>query len=152
MHKVYRDRDKIGFLEWSFLGFAVFLYPMLVSIYTLIPPLVGIAGLVIIYNINKNIIYTTAAILYLVNLDFNLALPFMLSISSVVVIKILVYPTAKLLIRCRVCLALLMIMFIDSFYYINLFIYDFMISSDTVIADSMLFVYILFDIIIGLLL
>ena len=152
MHKVYRDRDKIGFLEWSFLGFAVFLYPMLVSIYTLIPPLVGIAGLVIIYNINKNIIYTTAAMLYLVNLDFNLALPFMLSISSVVVIKILVYPTAKLLIRCRVCLALLMIMFIDSFYYINLFIYDFMISSDTVIADSMLFVYILFDIIIGLLL
>jgi len=152
MHKVYKNRNKMGFVEWSFLGFAVFLYPMLVSIYTLIPPLVGIAGLVIIYNINKNIIYTTAAMLYLINLDFNLALPFMLSIFSVVVIKILVYPTAKLLIRCRVCLALLMIIFIDGFYYINLFIYYFTVNANTVVADSMLCIYILFDIIIGLLL
>ena len=152
MSKIYGIKDKMNFFEWTLLGFIVFLYPMLVSIYPLVPPLIGIAGLVILYNINKNVIYTTASMLYLVNLDFNLALPFMLSIFSIVIIKIMIYPTAKLLIRCKVCLALLMILFIDSFYYINLFIYDFMISSNTILADSMLFVYILFDIIIGLLL
>jgi len=62
--------------------FFVLFYPMLVSIYPLLPPLIGIAGLIIIYNINRNIIYTISSMLYLINIDLNLSLPFMLSIFS----------------------------------------------------------------------
>ncbi len=78
----YRDREGLKFLEWLFMIFFVLFYPMLVSIYPLLPPLIGIAGLIIIYNINRNIIYTISSMLYLINIDLNLSLPFMLSIFS----------------------------------------------------------------------
>ena len=152
MRSGYDDRDGVGFIEWIFIAFAVLFYPMLVSIYTLLPPLIGIAGLILIYNIDKNIVYTMAASLYLIHLDLNLALPLMLSLFSIVIIHMLVYPTAKLMIRCKSCLALFLIILIDAFYYINLFLYDFMLHSKTIVADSALSFYILMDVIIGLLL
>ncbi len=152
MNDIYRDREKLKVLEWSIILFFVVLYPMFVSIYPLLPPLFGIAGLIIIHNINKNIIYTISTMLYLIHLDLNLSLPFMLSIFSILLINTFIYPTAKLMIRCRVCLGLFLIILIDIFYYISLFIYDLILNSTTVIADSMLSFYIFVDVIIGLLL
>ncbi len=152
MNNIYQDREGLKVLEWVVILFFVIIYPMLVSIYPLFPPLFGIAGLVIIYNINKNIIYTISTMLYLIHLDLNLSLPFMLSIFSILLINTFIYPTAKLMIRCRVCLGLFLIILVDIFYYISLFIYDFILNSTTVIADTMLSFYIFTDIIIGLLL
>jgi hypothetical protein len=148
----YRDREGLKFLEWLFMIFFVLFYPMLVSIYPLLPPLIGIAGLIIIYNINRNIIYTISSMLYLINIDLNLSLPFMLSIFSTLLINSFVYPSAKLILRCKICLGVLIIILVDLFYYINLFIYDFILGANTIIADSMLSFYILIDMIIGLLL
>jgi hypothetical protein len=145
-------RDNIGFFRWLLILFAVVFYPMLVSIYTMFPPLIGIAGLIIIYNINKDIVFVVSGLLYLIHIDLNLTLPFLLSVFSIVLIHTLVYPSAKLMIRCRICLALFLIIIIDLFYYLNLFLYDFIFNSKTVVADSMLGLYILTDIIIGLLL
>jgi len=152
MNNIYQEREGLEFIEWSVIIFFVIIYPMLVSIYPLLPPLFGIAGLIIISNINKNIIYTISTMLYLIHLDLNLSLPFMLSIFSILLINTFVYPTAKLMIRCRVCLGLFLIILVDIFYYFNLFIYDLILSSTTVIADSMLSFYIFVDVIIGLLL
>jgi len=151
MYKSYKKRN-IGFFEWGFIAFFVLFYPLLVSIYTLLPPLIGIAGLVIIYNFEKSVIYTLAGMLYLFNLDLNLSLPLMLSIFSIVLVNVFIYPTTKLMIRCKVCLALFLIVIINGFYYINLFLYDIVLDTHTVVADSMLAFYILVDIIIGLLL
>ena len=148
----YKDVNSIGFFNWLFIIFAVGFYPQLVSIYALFPPLIAIAGLIIIYNVDKNVIYALAGMLYLVHIDLNLTLPFLLSIFSVVLIYIVVYPSAKLMIRCKVCLALFLIALIDIFYYSNLFLYDFILNSKTVVVDSMLWFYIFVDIIVGLIL
>ncbi len=152
MSNIYHEREGLKFLEWTVIVFFVILYPIFVSIYPLLPPLFGLAGLIIINYINKNIVYTIATMLYLIHLDLNLGLPFMLSIFSILLINTFVYPTVKLIIRCRVCLGLLLIIIVDFFYYINLFIYDLILNSTTIIADSMLTFYIFIDIIIGLLL
>jgi len=152
MNNIYQEREGLEFIEWSVIIFFVVIYPMLVSIYPLLPPLFGIAGLIIINNINKNIIYTISTMLYLIHLDLNLSLPFMLSVFSILLINTFIYPTAKLMIRCRVCLGLFLIILVDIFYYFNLFIYDLILSATTVIADSMLSFYIFVDVIIGLLL
>ncbi|SFV67546.1 hypothetical protein MNB_SV-12-562 [hydrothermal vent metagenome] len=148
----YEDGVDIGVFRWLFILFAVVFYPLLVSIYTFFPPLIGIAGLIIIYNIDKNIIYAISGVLYLVHIDLSLTLPFLLSVFSIVLIHTLVYPSARLMIRCRVCLAIFLIMVIDIFYYANLFLYDFILNSKTIVADSMLWFYIFVDVIVGLLL
>ena len=152
MDSIYRDRYSLKFLEWVFIIFIVVFYPMLVSIYPLLPPLIGIAGLVIIYNMDKNIVYPLSGMLYLVHLDLNLTLPFLLSIFSVIFIKIFIHHSAKLMIRCRVCLNLFLILLVDAFYYIGLFLYDIILDSKTIVADPILTYYILSDFIIGFLL
>jgi hypothetical protein len=149
MNSIRRDRYSLKFLEWVFIIFAVGFYPMLTSIYPLLPPLIGIAGLVIIYNMDKNVIYPLAGMIYLVHLDLNLTLPFMLSIFSVIFIRMFIYSTAKLMIRCKICLTLFLILLVDAFYYINLFLYDIILDSKTIIADPILTYYILSDFIIG---
>ena len=147
-----KDIDNIGFFRWILILFAVIFYPILVSIYSIFPPLIGIAGLIIIYNIDKNIVLVISGVLYLIHIDLNLSLPFLLSAFSIFLIHILAYPSAKLMIRCRVCLAIFLIVLIDSFYYTNLFLYDFLLNTQTIVADSMLWLYIFIDIIVGLLL
>ena len=144
------NRKKI--LDWILIAFFVIVYPMLVSMYPLVPPLFGIAGLIIIYNINTNLIYTLSTMFYLIHLDLNLGLPFMLSIFSILIINTFIYPSLKLLIRCRVCLGVILIILIDLFYYINLITYDLVLDASTIIIDSMLSFYIFIDIIIGMLL
>jgi hypothetical protein len=146
-----RDKQGIKLLEWIFIIFAVGFYPMLVSIYPLLPPLIGIAGLVMMRTINSSVIYPLSAMLYLVHLDLNLALPFMLSVFSIIFINMFIYPSAKLVIRCKVCLNIFIILFVDGFYYMSLFMYDIIFDVKTIIADSVLGYYILFDMIIGLL-
>jgi len=152
MDSIYRDRYSLKFLEWVFIIFMVGFYPMLVSIYPLLPPLIGIVGLVIIHNMDKNIVYPLSGMLYLVNLDLNLTLPFMLSIFSVIFIKIFIYHSAKLMIRCKVCLTLFIILLVDAFYYISLFLYDIILDTKTIVGDPILTYYILSDFIIGFLL
>jgi len=152
MDSIYRDRYSLKFLEWVFIIFIVGFYPMLVSIYPLLPPFIGIAGLVIIYNTDKNIVYPLSGMLYLVNLDLNLTLPFLLSIFSVIFIKIFIYHNAKLMIRCKVCLTLFLILLVDAFYYIALFLYDIILDTKTIVGDPILTYYILSDFIIGFLL
>jgi len=152
MNSIRRDRYSLRFLEWVVIIFIVGFYPMLVSIYPLVPPFIGIVGLFIIYNMDKNIIYPLSGMLYLVHLDLNLTLPFLLSVFSVIFIKIFIYSSVKLIIRCKICLNLFMILLIDAFYYIGLFLYDIILDSKTIIADPILTYYILSDFIIGFLL
>ncbi len=146
----YEEKKKLGFIGWLMSVFMVFFYPMLTSVYGMLPPLIGIVGLIIIYNIDANKVYALLGMLYLVNLDLNLSLPILLSVFSVVIIYVLVYPSAKLMIRCKKCLAIFLIVLIDALYYTNLFIYDFIFSLKTIVADDTLIFYILFDLFIGL--
>ena len=143
------DENQIGFFGKILLIFMVIAYPMMVSIYPILPPLIGLVGYIIITNVNKNMIYTLSGVFYLFNLDLNLTLPMLLSLFIVVVTYLLVYMKLKLLIRCRVCLLFVLILFIDFAYYMSLFIYDFIFTTSTVVGDGLLIFYIVVDIFIG---
>ena len=143
------DEKGLNFLEKGLLFIIVFGYPILVSMYTMLPPLIGLAGYIVITNVNKNIFYALAGMVYLVNLELNLTLPMLLSIFVVVMIYIFLYSTLKLLIRCRVCLLFVLMVLIDFSYYLVLFLYDLMFGTTTVISDMLLVYYIVVDILIG---
>ncbi len=150
-NRFLRDRNPKSLIWVFLLSFAIF-YPMLTSIYTVLPPLVGIVGLFVIYYMEKNKLYTFLGMIYLLNLDFNAGLPLLLSLIVVVLVYILIYPSAKLIINCKKCLALFLIIFIDILYYSSLFLYDFIFSLDTIVADSTLIFYIIIDFMIGIVL
>ena len=150
-NRFIKDKNPKSLMWILLLAFAI-LYPMLTSIYTILPPLIGIVGLFIIYNMEKNKLYTFLGMLYLLNLDFNASLPLLLSLVIVVLVYILIYPSAKLIINCKKCLALFLIMFIDILYYTSLFMYDFIFSLNTIVADSTLIFYVIIDFMIGVLL
>jgi len=151
MYISFKKKDR-RLLNWlPLLSFSI-VYPMFTSIYAFLPPLIGIVGLFIIYNIDKNKLNSFFGILYLINLDFNASLPLFFSFVVIIFIYILVYPLAKLVINCRKCLAIFLIIFIDILYYTTLFLYDFIFSLDTITADATLLFYIVIDLMIGLLL
>jgi len=149
-NKFLRDKNR-NYLRWLLLVFAIF-YPMLTSIYIFLPPLIGVVGLFIIYNMERNKTYAFIGILYLLNLDFNATLPILLSLVIVILVYILIYPSAKLIINCKKCLAIFLIMFINLLYYASLFLYDFIFSLNILVANSTLIFYIIIDLMIGLLL
>ena len=153
MKKNRFEREKASnILRWlPLLLFAVF-YPILISIYAILPPLIGLVGLFIIYYMEKNALYSFFGMLYLINLDFNASLPLLLSLVVVILIYILIYPLAKVIINCKKCLLIFLILFIDMLYYSTLFIYDFIFSLNTITADVTLIFYIIIDLMIGLLL
>ncbi len=146
------DDEGFGFRKKLFLFLFVLLYPMLVSIYTILPPLIGLAGYIFIVNIDSKKIYSVSAFFYLVNLDLNLTLPLFFSTAVTILILIFVYNRLKLLIRCRVCLIFTLIVLIDFIYYITLFVYDFIFNTSTVIGDILLVYYIVIDILVGVML
>jgi len=129
----------------------VFIYPMLVSMYTVLPPLIGLAGYVFITNFTQNRFYPMSAFLYLLNLDFNLTLPLFFSLAIIVLVSLFLYQPLKRLIRCKVCLLFALIIIVDFSYYLSLFIYDFIFNTSSVIGDMLLVYYIVVDILIGML-
>ena len=150
-NRFLRDKNPKRLSWLSLFSFAI-IYPMLTSVYTFLPPLIGIVGLFIIYNMERNRLYAFLGMLYLLNLDFNASLPILLSLIVIVLIYILIYPSAKLILNCKKSLALFLIMFINLLYYASLFMYDFIFSLDTIVADSTLIFYIIVDLMIGVLL
>ena len=143
--------DKLNFLEKLGLFLVVIGYPFLVSIYSMFPPLIGLAGYIIISNVDKNKIYALTGMVYLLNLELNLTLPILLSIFIVVMTYVFLYSRLRLLIRCQVCFLFSMIVIIDTCYYLTLFLYDAMFQTTTVVGDMMLVYYIMVDIFIGVL-
>lgn len=148
----FDDEKGLNFSKKLFLFFFVLLYPMLVSMYTVLPPLIGLAGYIFIVNIDSKKFYSVSAFFYLLNLDLNLTLPLFLSIAITVLILMFVYEPLKRLVRCRVCLLFILIVLIDFIYYITLFVYDFIFNASTVIGDMLLVYYIVIDILVGIML
>jgi len=145
----YMEKDRLTFLQKAFVTFFVLFYPFLTSMYTMLPPLIGLVGYIIISNIHSNKVYAVVGFFYLLNLDLNLTLPLFLSTFIVIIVYILFYSTLKLLIRCRVCLLFVLMMLLDFSYYASLFLYDFVFTSSSVIGDMLLLYYIVIDILIG---
>jgi len=144
------DNQELTLLQKIFLASFVIFYPFLVSIYTMLPPLIGLVGYIIISNFEKNTLYAWSGFFYLVNLELNSSLPLFLSFFLIILVYALVYSTLKLLIRCRICLLFTLMVIIDFSYYVGLFLYDIIFNTSSVIGDMLLIYYIVIDILIGM--
>ncbi len=151
-YKNFNEEEGLTVVQKSLLFLFVVLYPMLVSMYTILPPLIGLAGYLMIIHIEDKKIYSISAFFYLLNLDLNLTLPLFLSNAIIILILIFIYEPLKRLVRCRVCLLFILMVIIDFSYYVSLFIYDFIFTSTTVIGDMLLVYYIVIDIFVGVML
>jgi len=148
-HYLDIDKEKLSLLQKIFLVSFVLFYPFLVSIYTMLPPLIGLVGYIIISNLDKNVLYAWGGFFYLINLELNSSLPLLLSFFIIIVVHALFYSNLKLLIRCRVCLLFTLMVIIDFSYYLGLFLYDMIFNTSSIIGDMLLTYYIVVDILIG---
>ncbi len=148
-HYIDIDKEKLTLFQKIFLILFILFYPFLVSVYTMLPPLIGLVGYGIISHFDKNVLYSWAGFIYLVNLELNSSLPLLLSFFIIIVIYTLFYSKLKLLIRCRVCLLFVLMVLIDLSYYSALFLYDIIFDTSSIIGDMLLVYYIAIDILIG---
>lgn len=116
----FDDNEEEGLSLVQKIGLILFvaIYPLFVSMYTMLPPLIGLAGYVLIINFEKEKAYIFAPLLYLLNLDLNLSLPLLLSIFIIMFVYMFIYTPLKRLIRCKVCLLFALIIIIDFLYYL----------------------------------
>jgi len=146
------DEDGLSFLQKVGLILFVAIYPLVVSMHTMLPPLIGLAGYALIVNIEKERTYAFAPLIYLLSLDLNLSLPLFFSIFIIMIVYMFIYKPIKRLVRCKVCALFSLIVIIDSLYYVSLFLYDFLFNTSTVLADMLLIYYIVIDMLLGVLL
>lgn len=125
--------------------FALF-YPMLISIYVFIPLMIGFMGFVLIEGINKSkSSYILLSIFYFINLEVNLSLPLFLTLSTSILFYITIYPRLIVFKKCKFCIPLLSVIFIDLLYIILLLGYDFIFNESSIVIDKLLIYSFLVD-------
>jgi hypothetical protein len=133
-------------LLWIMVVSFVIFYPMLISIYVFLPLMVGLMGYVLILGIDKSrMSYVLVSLVYLVNLEVNLSLPLFLSVLTVILFYITIYPHLHILKKCKICIPLLSVIFIDLMYFIMLLGYDMIFGESSIVIDQLLFYSLIAD-------
>jgi hypothetical protein len=124
-------------------------YPMLISIYVFLPLLIGIMGYILISGIEEGKLhYVLIAIVYFVNLEVNLSLPFFLTIISSLLVYVLFYHNLTHFRKCQICKPVLSVILIDACYLGLLLVYDFIFQSVSVVLDTILLYSLIVDILV----
>jgi len=137
-------------INWSIIIAFILYYPTMISIHVKLPLLIGIFGYLFIKGLEGNgARYIFIPLIYLLNLEINLSLPVMLSLFSVIVVYLTIYPKLVFLKRCPVCIAIISVTFIDIFYFIFILLYDFIFSVSSIGVNSLLLFSLVIDIILA---
>jgi len=132
-------------LLWSVILLCMLFYPMLISIYVFLPLLIGVMGYILMKGIDEGKIhYIVVSILYLINLEVNLSLPFFLTIIVSLLVYVLFFVHFRYFSKCHACKAFLSIFLINSLYLGALLAYDFLFQTNSIVIDNVLF-YTLFS-------
>ena len=141
-----------GILWILILGFIV-LYPLLISKYVSLPLFIGFSGYLIVLGIDGHgKKYIWLPLLYLMNLEANLALPMFLTLFTVLLFYLTLYERIRYFKCCSICVGLLSVIAIDFYYFIVLLGYDFIFDSTSIFIDSILLYSMVFDLIFVVLL
>jgi len=133
-------------LYWLIVISFVIFYPMLISIYVFLPLMIGFMGYVLIQGIDRpKTSYVLIALVYLINLEVNLSLPLFLSILTVILYYITIYPHIHIFKKCKVCIPLLSVVFIDLIYFIMLLGYDIFFGESSIVIDQLLLYSLIVD-------
>ncbi len=136
-------------LIWAVvLGFIVF-YPMLISIYVFLPLLIGVMGYLFMRGVEDNkLTYILVSLVYFINLEVNLSLPFFLMIIASMLVYILFYRHLNYFRRCAVCRPILSVILVDSVYLGLLLSYDFVFQTHSIILDNILLYSLVIDLLV----
>jgi len=135
-------------LFWMILGCFVIFYPIMVSIYVYLPLFIGFAGYMIIWGIDGHgVRYVWFPLLYLLNLEANLSLPMFLSLLAILFFYLTLYEKIRYFKRCSVCVGILSVIAINSYYFVLLLGYDFMFDTTSIHVNTLLLYSLIFDLI-----
>lgn len=138
----------LPFLWLSVLLFIVF-YPMLISIYVFLPLLIGVMGYVLIQGIEEGKTrYIFVAIIYFINLEVNLSLPFFLIFISSLLVYVIFYHSLIHFNKCRICRPILSVMLINAVYLGSLLSYDFIFQTNSIVLDDILLYSLIVDLLV----
>ena len=136
-------------IVWILVLFFVLLYPMIVSIYVFLPLIIGIMGYVMILGIEeKKFYYILISVLYFINLEVNLSLPFFLIIISVLITYAMFYHNLEHFGKCQICKPVISVILIDFVYLGILMSYDFIFQTSSVTLDYILFYTLIVDMLV----
>jgi hypothetical protein len=142
-----KERNPIvSVLYWTLIVCFVVFYPMLISIYVFLPLMIGFMGYILVEGIDRSkISYVTVSLIYLINLEVNLSLPLFLTVLTSILFYVTVFPHLHVLKKCKVCIPLLSVIFIDLIYFIVLMGYDILFGESSIVVDQLLFYSLLAD-------
>ncbi|SFV52865.1 hypothetical protein MNB_SV-8-1389 [hydrothermal vent metagenome] len=122
---------------------------MLISIYVFLPLLIGIMGYILMQGIEKGkLSYILIAVVYFINLEVNLSLPFFLTIISSLLVYVLFYCHLTYFRRCRICRPILSVLLLDALYLGSLLSYDFIFQSHSIVLDNILLYSLIVDLLV----
>ena len=136
-------------LLWSLaLAFVIF-YPMLISIYVFLPLLVGVMGYVLMMGIEKNrLSYFVIPLVYFINLEVNLSLPYFLTIIAALLVYVLVFRHLDLFRKCVICRPILSVILMDLIYLGLLVSYDYIFGTSSIVLDNILLYSLIVDLLV----
>jgi len=124
----------------------VIFYPMLISIYVFLPLFIGAMGYLLMKGIEENrIFYALLPLLYFINLEVNLSLPFFLTMITSLIIYVFFYHHLNYFRKCVICRPILSVLLIDGLYLISLLAYDFVFQTHTIVLDNILLYSLIVD-------
>ncbi len=128
-----------SFLIWFLIITFILFYPMLISIYVFLPLFIGVGGYIFIVGINqKKWHHVLLTILYFINLEVNLSLPFFLMILSTLIVYTIFYTKLAQVKRCKICAKILLVLLLDIVYLASLLGYDFIFQTSSIGVDTLL--------------
>ena len=127
----------------------IIFYPMLISIYVFLPLFVGVMGYLLMKGIDENrIFYILLALLYFINLEVNLSLPFFLTTLTSLLVYVFFYHHLNYFRKCVICRPILSVILIDGFYLLSLLAYDFIFQTHTIVLDNILLYSLIVDLLV----
>jgi hypothetical protein len=140
-------------LLWIVVLTFVLFYPMLISIYVFLPLFIGIMGYFLILGIEQGrLSYVIVSLLYLLNMDINLSLPFLLVTIAILFVYIFFYPHLVHFRKCKVCTPFLTVLLIDLTYFGFLVGYDFIFQTENIVLDDILLYPLVVDLLVAVIL
>ncbi len=138
----------LPFIWLAVLLFIIF-YPMLISIYVFLPLLIGVMGYILMQGIEKGKIhYIFISLVYFINLEVNLSLPFFLIVISSLLVYVLFYHSLIHFRDCMICRPVLSVLLIDGVYLGFLLAYDFIFQTNSIVLDNILLYSLIIDLLI----
>ncbi len=126
----------------------VIIYPSLISIYVTIPLFIGFSGLSFITGLEKNQkSFIFLSLLYMIFLEINLSLPFMLLPISTLIFYLFLYKKLDIIKKCTLCIRIITVISINFIYFILLSINDLLTNQSSITFNKHLLLSIITDII-----